>query len=232
MIAGRVSLPGPEPAYRVGARCGGRLAPCGREIVGVRTVLEWAFGSECAQLERDDIDAAPAQTLSSTGAVMDMLKLGFEPGVGVRVDRTRGRSLPHHDADLVADAVRASVRWSLAVQVAEHARAASAPRWDLGPVRCVPCAWTMRGPGAGRLGKSHVAERIRYQSRRGWITRDVLVTPVTYAPTVSQVAAARRGYLDWWGALRSVLGHLRHVDLDAFVLSDALPPRRPWLNRG
>jgi len=44
--------------------------------------------------------------------------------------------------------------------------------------------------------------RVRGPTARGtWKTIDILACPVTWRPHPEQIAAARRGYEDWWQAL-------------------------------
>jgi hypothetical protein len=213
-------------------RCGQPLAEDGREVVSTRTLLEWAFARERASLEFDEIEpAAPA--VDSTRRIMDAMALSTgDPGTCLRIDAGGGRSLPHHDADVVASVLRSSVPWSTAVRVAELARNCSAPRWDIGPQRLVPRDWG-RCNQYGVLAKSEICGTYSYRSRRrGMVTRQVMWTPVRVEPTASQIAAARRSYLDWWGALLAVMAGMKGVDLDLFQVSGALPPVEPWRKGG
>ena len=66
--------------------------------------------------------------------------------------------------------------------------------------------------------------------RHGGVTEDpVLYCPVTIVGTASTIAAKRRAYLHWWSALLELrttfqLGR----DLSAWVVTDAMPPMKPW----
>ncbi|MBW4985091.1 hypothetical protein KZZ07_21330, partial [Mameliella sp. CS4] len=147
------------------------------------------------------------------------------------VDQSGGRSLPHHDAEVVVSVLRRSVPWSVAVQVAELARTCTCPRWDIGPQRMVPCGW--RGANQNqRLAKTEVVGEVRYRTRRGEVRKSVTVCPVTVEPSASEVAAARRRYLDWRHALMDVQAGLRGVTFDLFELTDALPAVTPWSKKG
>ena len=212
-------------------RCGQPLAEDGREIVSVRLLLEWAFAREKASLDFDEVGGGAAY-VDSTRRIMEAMAISTgAPGTCLRVDASGGRSLPHHDAEMVATVLRHSVPWSTAVQVAEMARMARVPQWDLGPQRMVPVGW--RGANQGRrLAKTEQIGEVRYATRRGEVRKAVTVCPVSVEPSASRVAAARRGYLDWWGALLAVMAGLRGVDLDLFVVSAAMPSMEPWKKGG
>ena len=72
----------------------------------------------------------------------------------------------------------------------------------------------------------------RVQSRGKWRTVEVLACPVTWRPHPEQIAAARRGYEDWWLALDWVrdglmaAGLLREMDVTA-----VMPKVRPWVRK-
>jgi len=67
------------------------------------------------------------------------------------------------------------------------------------------------------------------RSRGKWRTVELLACPVTWRPLPEQIASARRGYEDWWGALDwvrdgLVVGEmLREVEVTA-----TMPKVRPW----
>lgn len=207
-------------------------AECGREIISVRSLLEWAFAVECATLDYDEVGAALDMGLPASGAeyrIAEQLKLGFKPGEGVRPDISFGYSSPHDDAELVATILRNSVQFDLAVRVAELARACVVPKWDLGQQVLQPRSWGRRNQ-RGVYGKTEVVRTIEYVVRGRKRKRDDHWVPCVWVPSASQIAAARRGYLDWRGALLSVAAGLRGVDLDRFVVSDVMPPMTPWKN--
>lgn len=212
---------------RIGRRCGQPLGESGRELVSVRLLLEWAFATECASLDFDDIASETRVSAGAEYAIMRQLSLGKRRGEGVRVDTSFGRSDPHPDADVVVSLMRACLPWGLAVDMARLARCRSVPRWDLGPHRIEPVCWGKPNQ-YGQQAKVEVLTRVKYVARGRARHRDVPWCPVRVVPSVAQIAAARRGYLDWWGGLLSVLGALRGVDLDLFEVSAALPPMEPW----
>lgn len=201
----------------------------GREIISVRALLEWAFAVECATLDFDEVGQV-AGSMPSCGAehrIYQQLSLGKVRGEGVRPDTSFGRSLPHDDAEIVATVLRNAVPFSLAVQVAELSRTCRIPRWDLGPQRLEPAEWGKRNH-LGRFGKTEVCSRVEYGCRGRRRVREELWVPCRWVPSASQIAAARRGYLNWWGALLLVAGGLRGVELSRFTLSDSMPEMEPW----
>lgn len=213
-------------------RCGQPLADDGREIVSVRLLLEWAFAREKVSLDFDEVGGGPVY-VDSTRRIMDAMAISTgAPGTCLRVDASGGRSLPHHDADVVASVLRNTVPWSVAVQVAEMARTARVPQWDLGPQRMVPRAWGRSNQHGVQARAEQIGETRYVSRRRGVVRTPVMWVPVTVEPAASRIAAARRGYLDWWGALLAVLAGLRGVDLDLFEVSAALPPMEPWKKGG
>ena len=194
----------------------------GRELISVRGILEWAFATECASLDHDEVGA-----VAGTGFPRMAPWCRVE---GVRVDVSVGRSLPHHDAEIVATVLRNSVSvFRQAIWVAELARTQRAPKWDLGVPRLQPREWQGRGRMAGKQGKSEVLRVVEYRSRRrGRVRRQELRVPCTWVPDVSQIHAARRDYLAWWSILLGVQQGLKRVDLDRFSVTDRMPPRTPW----
>jgi hypothetical protein len=214
-------------------RCGQPVGPDGRERVSVRLLLEWAFAREKAALEYDEVGGGVSVGCDSTRRIMEAMALSTgEPGSCLRVDQSGGRSLPHHDAEVVVSVLRRSVPWSVAVQVAELARTCACPRWDIGPQRMVPRAWGNRNRHGVQGKKEKIGEVLTLKPRRGLVREPVLWTPVTVEPTASQIAAARRRYLDWRGALMDVQAGLRGVTFDLFELTEALPAVAPWSKMG
>ena len=201
----------------------------GKELISVRGLLEWAFGVEFASLEYDWLDEFTGgyPSKSIVAVIGEQLALGDEPGVGVRVDTSIGRSLPHDDAEIVAAVLRMAVPWSQAVRVAEFSAAFSLPKWDLGAQRIEPREWS-RENQSGARGKTEVCRVVKYRSRGRIRERKDFWVPCRWVPTASQIAKARREYLDWWGALLAVQAGLNGVELQRFEMTSQLPPMQPW----
>jgi len=201
------------------------LGPTGKPLIGARALLEWAFATECAGLDYDEIGATSQSQRPGIGMeyrLMQQAQLGV-----ARIDTSVGRSLPHDDAEVVATVLRNSVHWHLAVHVADLARRCQVPDWMPAPKpRCRPVEWRHCKHGAKAM-------RDFWRGNGRWsgvhLGRDGgYACPVFYTDTAADVARARRAYLDWWGALLAVLGGLRGVVLTKFDLSDRMPPMTPW----
>ncbi|TYB83950.1 hypothetical protein [Oceaniovalibus sp. ACAM 378] len=200
-----------------------------RREMSVKGALEWAFGVEHAQLEFDEVAAVGGLGLPGRGAEARLMEQG---ALGCNIDTFRGRSHPHDDADLIASVVRNSLLWFQSVRVAELARAGCVPDWmPEARLQCVPVAWR-KSNQHGATARTEEVGRITYRTRRGTITKPLLVCPVTYSPTGAQIAAARRSYLEWWGWLLDVRVGLAAVDLGRIHVTDVMPPLRPWQNKG
>lgn len=217
-------------------KASGLAAPVRREI-GILCLIEWAFQCECAELDFGDIDRLGARSRSGIGIEYVLMQRGAS---GARIDGG-GRSWPHDDADLVADAVAHlplvhGGRW-MAVQIAQLARAGSRPDTMVGArVRVRPEDWRTNRHGmhpatedAAELGPYGWRPQPR-RNRKGVIVHDrVRYTPVVFSPMPDQIARARRNYLQWWGALLAVRRSLETTQLlSAHVLNDEMPPMAPW----
>lgn len=202
----------------------------GREIISIRALLQWAFANECASLDFDEVGSALGIGLPAAGAeyrIAQQLALGTRQGEGVRPDTSFGRSYPHVDAEIVATILRNAVPFSLALRVAELSRACQVPKWDLGQPYLQPRTWGKRNQ-CGAYGRTEVCRTIEYVHRGRKRVRHELWVPCVWMPSSSQIAGARRGYLDWWGALVAVSADLKCVKLQRFTLSDHMPPMCPW----
>jgi len=197
----------------------------GRRAMSVVQALEWAFAVEHAQLDFEG-DQAPEGYGCGVSTVWVIMQRG---NLGCDIDGG-GRSSPASDADIIAAAVAALPTEhggrGMAVQIAEYARAGRVPDWmpDARP-RVVPVDW--RETKHGRFARTEVVERISYRHRGRLLSRDVLCCPVRIVPTASQIAAARRNYLNWCGAILHLQWWLSGA-LDGIDLTGDLPALTPW----
>lgn len=199
--------------------------------MGVQAALEWTFRTEKAQLE------LPQRK--------DVIEEGFGFGLeyvllqraalGCKVDGGQHKmgSYTHPDAEVIAATVAGmpdrlgGIR--MAISVAELARAGITPDWMPGVVpRCLPV--DTRQNQHGERAVTIVVGTERVKTRGKWRTVEVLACPVTWRPYPEQIAAARRGYEDWWQALDYVRdgllagGMLREMEVTA-----VMPKVTPWL---
>ncbi|MBL3571820.1 hypothetical protein BV509_17685 [Rhodovulum sulfidophilum] len=212
-------------------RQGQRNSPI-RRAMPVRAALEWAFGTECARLDHDEIGAVGGTGWRSYG--MEYVALE-RAQLGTRVDTSRGRSTPHDDAELIATVVRNTLPWYAATLVADLARAGRTPDWmpDARP-RLRPAEWQHNRPGLWAKSRDSSEtpdgwKPIPRRNRKGVIVHDaVRFTPCHWAPTPARIAAARRAYLDWWGYLLAVQAALKAANLARIEVTENMPPMRPW----
>ncbi len=202
---------------------GVRVGPVRRQM-SIRQALEWAFSVEHAQL---DLDGEAGQVGCDT--IWRLMQRG---ALGCKVDGG-GRSAAAADADIIASFVAALPiergGRSMAVQIAALARAGAEPDWlrDVTP-RLVPVAW---GPENqhGCYAQTAVWRRDSCVSRGRSVQFDWVYCPCTLSPTAQQVGAARRGWLDWWGALLHLRADLGRAGvLSGVVLTQDMPPLSPW----
>lgn len=200
-----------------------------KRVLGVQQLLEWAFGVEKAQIETDPVKAIGGVGLPGIGmeyVLMERMQLG-----GIRIDTSIGRSLPHEDAEVIAAVLQGlpSERGGLrmAIYIAELARAGLTPDWmpNARP-KVVPIGWTENQYGPRAV--TEVVEVIKHRHRGRMVKREVRACPITYLPSASKIAAARRAYLDWWGALRDLRSDLQCLDLHSHTVSNVMPPMQPW----
>jgi len=206
----------------------GPVSSCGKRLMSVRAVLEWAFGVERAALDFDEVATVSGSAQPHIGMeyiMIERAKLGMRPDGG-------GRSDPHADAEIVASALAALPvalgGRGMAAHVAGLAQAGLAPDWMEGArPRCVPVTW--RGNQVGPTAATESVGRVEYIDRGRKRVRDVRMCPVTYVPTPSQIAAARRGYLDWWSVLWDIRVSFQiYGGLSSVELTDAMPEKEPW----
>ncbi|WP_312529477.1 hypothetical protein, partial [Paracoccus sp. (in: a-proteobacteria)] len=190
--------------------------------------LEWAFATECAQLDFDQFGAKEFER----PAADSVWRLQKQRELGCRVDGG-GASDPHPDAQIIAAAVEAlptSVGGrAMAMQVAELARARSCPDWGQDERQhYVPQSWAGQNQH-GPYAATRVVGLERVSSRRGMREVEVLACPVMLVPSAAQIAAKRRNYLAWYGALLHLMVEVSYdAGLDGVSIVDDLPALAPW----
>lgn len=226
LTVGSVGPDGPAKLVKDRPPVTGRVE---KRRIGVRPLLEWAFGVELATLDFNEVATVGGTGLPGIGVEFVLMQQAI---LGVRIDTSRGRSAPAGDAELVASVVSAYPDRAMALRVAELARAGSEPDWIADPTpRCSPVKW--RKTSHGLRGAQAPGDVWRYAARMGRnagqpVERRGMCCPVEFHPTAAKVASARRAYLDWWGALLQIASLLRAVDLARFELTGEMPPMTPW----
>lgn len=201
-----------------------------REL-SIKAALEWAFGAEHAQLDFDDL--APQGARPGISTIWLMMQRG---ALGCQIDGG-GTSRAADDAEVIAAALAALPvalgGKPMAANIAAWARAGITPDWQIDTTpRCVPRQWSSENQH-GRFARTAVVGKVEVAGRRGHRALvDVLVCPVTYVPTASQIAMVRQRYVAWCLALM----HLRSVlvprgTLGQIALTSVLPPPAPWLQK-
>lgn len=205
----------------------GRLTAAHPREIAIRDLLEWTFRSEKAVLEFDQIAATSGERpgISPEWRLMQNKLIGCEIDGG-------GRSDPHVDAEVVAATVAvlpdAFGGSRMALTIAELARSGREPDWRAdGAMRCEPREW--------RRCKHGLRAKVQKMPIRTYWHRGALrsytpeVCPIVYRNTPDAVAAMRRAYLAWRGALMEIAYNLRSTRaLTCHRLTDALPPVSPW----
>lgn len=202
----------------------------GGKVLTIRQAVDWAFGTERARLEFGDM---PGRDIPETSPLYTVMRRG---ALGCKIDGG-GRSLPAHDADIIA-AVLAKLPQDLggrgmALRVADLARAGQTEDWgrDL-RARCIPIGWraeNQHGPQAVAEVIGH--ERIEVRGR----VREcpVLWCRVTFTATADRIAAARAAWVCWRNALAWLADTLAEQgNLDRVTLAPGLPDATPWAGRG
>ncbi|MBB3995295.1 hypothetical protein GGR95_002950 [Sulfitobacter undariae] len=214
-----------------------------RQEISIQRLLEWAFASECAQVDFED-----AGTLAAGyGYIGNAYRMAERGALGCRIDGG-GRSYPDADADLVAAAVAVLPEGcggrGMAVQIAELARARKVPdlldgavvqMGDLDPARlsgivgCSPADIHRNRHGARAVKVAlGVEPYIDGRKVKRWT---VEICPVRYSVQHPGIARARRNYLQWRLALLDLRQtFVSYNNLSRWTLSSTLPPIAPWQN--
>ncbi|WP_312532054.1 hypothetical protein, partial [Paracoccus sp. (in: a-proteobacteria)] len=197
--------------------------------------LEWAFATECAQLDFDDLAFCDLQAGDFDQPGRDTITTIQRRGeLGCTVDGG-GYNEPHPDAQIIAAAVAALPinvgGRKMASIVAECARARGVPDWRADERRgVVPCGWEMtdRGEWMAATRKLPVAEYY-YPRGRKTLTYTPEICRISYTGSAEVLAQRRRAYLAWYGALLHLLSDLsRCYGFEALRLTDGLPALSPW----
>jgi len=209
------------------------MAPIEPKPISVRKLIEWAISKEHARVDFGEHARLCGQPLPGVGVEYIMMQRG---PVGARVDGG-GVSFPHDDAYLVADALENLARREVATYIAELARTGSAPdpMVDAQP-KVRPLDWQENQHGmrprtadATDLGPEGWKPFCRINRKGKTVYDRSRCTPVKIEPTVQQIANARRAWLDWWGGLLDVRLTLQTgMPLTRWVVTDEMPPMRPW----
>lgn len=197
-----------------------------RKVLTIRQAVEWAFATERARLEFGDL---PGREVPEASPLYTVMRRG---ALGCRIDGG-GRSLPAHDADMIA-AVLATLPHDLggrntALRVAELARAGQAEDWgrDL-KARCIAAGWkaeNQHGPQAVTVLVGYERVEVRGRVREF----EVRACPVTYTATADRIAAARAAYTRWRNALAWLAHELAaQGSFDRVKLAPGMPEAEPW----
>jgi len=214
-------------------RKGGNQSRHGRpkRVMTVQQALEWAFRTECAQLELPEPPDPEREHRYGFGLEYVLMQ---RAALGCKIDGGQYKmgTYTHEDAEVIAATVAgmpdALGGKRMAIRVAELARAGLTPDWMPGAVpRCVPVE--MKRNRHGDHATTVVVGTERVLSRGKWRTVEVRACPVTYRPYPEQIEAARRDYQAWRQALGWVRdglqsgGMLREVEV-----VEGMPRARPW----
>lgn len=198
-----------------------------KQQIGVKALLEWAFGAERSSIEFDEILSGP----DNVDTIWVLMQRGY---LGCKVDGGGpfgGGAQSCDDAEVIASIVSALPvvhgGRGMAVRIAEMARAGLSPEYypDASP-RVIPVE--MRRTKHGLFSVSVDARDIQFAGFGRFPVKDSRCCPVRVVPTAQQIGAARRFWLDWVGALMHIRHQLQRVGLSRFELTDALPPIAPW----
>lgn len=200
--------------------------------MSIQRALEWAFCDECARLEFDEI----AETAGSVRVGVDSIWVLMQRGLlGCQIDGG-GQSEPASDAQVIASIlgqmpVEHGGR-SMAISMAEMARGGMVPDYmrDASPAyHPEAVSQNQHGWSAKTEDSAHLGSRgwlpVERKGRKGRVVKEpVLYCPVYVSPTASQIARARRQYLQWWAALLWLRSEISRF----MPITDAMPPLSPW----
>ncbi|MFY1707421.1 hypothetical protein [Tritonibacter scottomollicae] len=204
-----------------------------KRSVSVLDLIEWAFQREKVGIDFDEIER---ETGAKPGVGMEYI-LMEQARLGCRV-QGGGTSPAHHDADIVAGTLAVLPEncggRRMAIWIAELARSGRVPDWRAEPaVRPVATTTNRHGTrartsDAAELGPSGWPHQPRRKRNGSVLLEPVAYCPVEIRPTAREVAAMRRGYLQWWAALLEIKYALQISHLTSHVVTDAMPLSAPW----
>ena len=202
-----------------------------KRVMSVQQALEWAFRTECAQLELPE----PSDPERGQGFGFGLeYVLMQRAALGCKIDGGQYKmgTYTHEDAEVIAATVAGMPDHlggkRMAIRVAELARAGLTPDWMPGAVpRCVPVE--MKRNRHGDHATTVVVGTERVLSRGKWRTVEVRACPVMFRPDARQIEAARLAYSDWWKALDWVHETLvASKMLRDLSFTETLPSKAPW----
>lgn len=198
----------------------------GLRDLSVVKALEWAFAVEQVSIEFDE--GNPDAYTVGCDPIWRMMR---QAELGCRVDGG-GTGARADDAEVIASIVaRLPVPnggRGMAVLVAHYARACTLPDPMVGALpRVVPRdGWRLSKHG--EFAKTEVVGTVSTVYRGRKTVHDLVACPISYAPSAAQISAARRGYLDWWGALLHLRHELATCGLATIRVTQDMPPMTPW----
>ena len=197
------------------------------DAMSIEMALMWAFGTECARLVTpSEVDSGGYVVGRDTIAVlMERKALGCAVQGG-------GRSRSADDAERLAEIVSQLPRdlggFSMALEVASHARSGARPDPMVGIVpRPYPAEIVQNRHG--KRARTRVVEIQTVKSHSKTKRIEVRCTPIIWSPDHSQINAARIGYIEWVQALRWIAERARQAgSLDRLRITEEMPNSFPW----
>ena len=197
--------------------------------MSIEGALQWAFANEKAQLTFDEYGAHEFDR----AAVDPIWIMARRAEVGCAIDGG-GTSAPADDAQVIAAVVEALPDQvggrRMALQIAELARARNAPDWGQHDrISVVPFGWDWdEDEGRFMAGTAKAGSLWRWRTSQRKI-KEIRGTacPISIEGSPRTIAAKRRNYLAWIGALYELHSRLSYA-LHRIELSEAFPPLAPW----
>jgi hypothetical protein len=209
----------------------------GKRSIGIWGLAVWAFQREAAQL--DFVRAgSSADQFTGFGFTSMTAIIAEHEQLGCRVDGG-GRSDSHPDADLVAAAVSVLSEGCggerMALMMVEHARAGALPDWRV-ETSIRPRDWFTNRHGrtamtadAAELGRLGWPAQSRTNRKGVEVLDAVLYCPIIIHGDAAEAARKRRQWLQFRSALLELRASFQiRSDLSSWVVTDKLPPLKPW----